>query len=254
VLGLFAHPDDETFGPGGTLARLAAEGHTVHLLCATRGEAGTIGESPRFGRRRLADLREEELHGACRALGIQSPEILWLPDSGLARLEDATLVRPMVRAIRRHRPRLLVTFHDDGVSGHADHRRVTASARQAFHMAGEEGTWPDLGPPHRPRRLWTYAIPASKARLVTYRKLFAVPDETLDAVIDVRPYLKRKKAAVRAHASQKPFIDRLDREVGGLDPFWAEEAFVLAEGDRPAAEERPVDDLFLGLGEEPPPS
>jgi len=247
VLAVFAHPDDETFGPGATLARLAAEGHPVHLLCATRGEAGTIGESARFGRRRLADLREEELCGACRALGIAAPEILALPDSGLARLEERTLVRPIVRAIRAHRPRLLITFHADGLSGHADHRTVTARTRDSFRMAGEDGLWPDLGAPHRVERLWTYAIPDSKARLITYRKLYSVPDASLDAVIDVGPFVERKRAAVLAHASQKPFIDRMERELGGLDHLWAEEGFVLAEGVAVAPERRPVGDLFDGL-------
>jgi LmbE family N-acetylglucosaminyl deacetylase len=244
VLAVFAHPDDETFGPGATLARLAAEGHAVHLLSATRGEAGTIGDSAREGRRRLGDLREEELRGACRALGIREPEILGLPDSGLSRLEEVTLLRPLVRSLRTHRPEIMITFHADGLSGHPDHRTMTVRSRTAFHLAGEEGLWPDLGPPHRADRLWTYAIPESKARLVTYRKLFAVPDGSLDAVLDVRAFLDRKRAAVRAHASQKPFIDHMEHMLGGLEEFWAEEAFVLAAGTPIPSARKPVSHLL----------
>ena len=105
VLGVFAHPDDETFGPGATLARLAAEGHAVHLVTATRGEAGTMGPSARLGPRALADLREKELAAACGVLGLQAPLQLSLPDGGLAGLAPETLLRPIVRAVRDIRPR-----------------------------------------------------------------------------------------------------------------------------------------------------
>ena len=247
VLGVFAHPDDETFGPGGTLARLAAEGHDVHLLCATRGEAGTIGRSSSLGRMELAALREAELEAACAALGIQEPEVLALPDSGLARLEEETLLRPIVRAIRGLRPDVLVSFHSDGISGHTDHRTVTARTRRAFDLANQDGLWPDLGAPFAPARFWAYSIPESRARRIKSRQLFSVPDTSLDAVLDVRSFIPRKRAAVLAHASQKPFIDRLEAELGGLDDYWGEEGFVLDAARVPIAEKRPLESLFEGM-------
>jgi LmbE family N-acetylglucosaminyl deacetylase len=249
ILGVFAHPDDETFGPGGALARLAAEGHTVHLLCATRGEAGTIGDSGGLGRRNLASIREEELAKACRALGIHSHRVLTLPDSGLARLDEETLVRPFVGALRALQPELLLSFHAEGISGHPDHRTVTARAATAFDLAAEAERWPELGPPHAVVRFWTYGIPESKARRITHRRIHAVPDEDVDALIDVRDYVDDKRAAVAAHATQKPFIDHLETIVGGLDEYWGEEAFVLerARIPLPPAEPRPVSDLLVGM-------
>ena len=247
VLGVFAHPDDETFGPGATLARLAAEGHAVHLLCATRGEAGTIGRSSSLGRRELASLREAELAAACAALGIGEPEILALPDSGLARLEEETLLRPIVRAIRSVRPLIILSFHSEGISGHTDHRTVTERTRRAFDLAAQDGLWPDLGRAFAPARFWAYSIPESRARRVKSRRLFAVPDAALDAVLDVRAFIPRKRAAILAHASQKPFIDNLEAELGDLDDYWKEEGFVLEAARVPIVGHRPLDNLFEGL-------
>ena len=248
VLAVFAHPDDETFGPGGTLAALAAAGDRVELLCATRGEAGTIGESASFGPRRLADIRTGELAEAVRVLGIQPPVVMDLPDGGLADLAPRALLEPIVQLIRGRRPELLVTFHPDGLSGHDDHKTVTTRLLEAFDLAADEGYEPGLGAPHRASRIWVYSIPRSKASRVTYRKLYDVPDEELDAVIDVRPFVTAKRAAVTAHATQKPFIDKLEAFLGDLEGFWSEEAFVLAKGaPLPANASRPVNDLYLGL-------
>ncbi len=248
ILGLFAHPDDETFGPGGTLARLAAEGHPVHLVCATRGEAGTIGLSAGYGKRRLAALRSVELLAAGAALGLASVEILPFPDYGLARLDEESLVRPFVRAIRALRPALLVTFHSGGISGHRDHRTVTGRAETAFERAADPGYAPDLGPPHAAARLWTYAVPDSRARLVTYRTLHGVPDGEVDALVDVDAQVPAKRAAVAAHASQKPFMDHLESHVGDLEAYWTPEAFVLAAARVPLPDgARPVRDLFAGM-------
>ena len=247
VLGLFAHPDDETFGPGATLARLAGEGHDVHLLTATRGEAGTIGKSASLGRQELASVREAELVAACAALGIHPPEILTLPDSGLVRLEEETLLRPFVRKIRAVRPDIVVSFHAEGISGHLDHRIVTLRAHAAFERAADPDLWPYLGPSFAVQRFWAYSVTESRARRITTRRLFAVPDDAVDAVLDVRAYVPAKKAAVAAHASQRAFIDRMEQDLGGLDDYWAQESFVLAAARTPLSGSRPARDLFDGL-------
>lgn len=247
VLGLFAHPDDETFGPGATLARLAAEGHAVHLLTATRGEAGTIGQSASLGRQELASVREAELVAACAALGIHPPEILTLPDSGLVRLEEETLLRPFVRKIRAVRPDIIMSFQAEGISGHLDHRTVTARAHAAFELAADPNLWPYLGAPFAVQRFWAYSITESRARRITTRRLFAVPDHAIDAILDVGAYVSAKKAAVAAHGSQKSFIDRMEQDLGGLDEYWAQEFFVLAAARAPLTGPRPVHDLFEGM-------
>ena len=249
VLCLFAHPDDETVGPGGTLARLSHEGHAVHLVCATRGESGTIDRSASYGRRRLAEIREKELVEACKVLGIQTTWLYTFPDSGLARLEEETLLRPFVRAVRSFCPDILIVFHENGISGHADHQTVTARAVRAFHLAADGKCWPDLGSPHAAARVWAYTISASRAAKITSRKIYSVPDEELDAVLDTSSFVPVKRKAVEAHATQKLFVENLEKQVGQADLMWGREAFVLAEARTPLPEDvgRPVDDLFLGL-------
>ena len=87
LLGIFAHPDDESFGPGGTLARYAAQGVQVHVIIATDGDAGTVNESHhRQDGRTLAQERSEELARAAVLLGITSIWNLPYRDSGHARL------------------------------------------------------------------------------------------------------------------------------------------------------------------------
>ena len=249
VLSLFAHPDDETFGPGGTLARLADEGHALHLMCATRGESGSIGKSSSYGRRRLAALREAELEAAREVLGIRSLEIIGLPDGGLRRLEPETLVLPFVRAIRTFRPDILITFHADGISGHADHRTVTARTLTAWERAADRAFAPHLGEPHATPRVWAYSIPDSAARRVTHRKLYSVPDEAVDAVLEVSAYSPVKRRAVEVHATQKLFIEDMERRLGGLGALWGRECFVLAASrvPLPGKAPRPVEDLFAGM-------
>jgi len=248
ILALFAHPDDETFGPGGTLARAAAEGALVGLICATRGEAGTIGESASLGRERLAAVREQELRAAAKVLGLEPPEILDLPDSGLAALPEDDLLLPFTAAVRRFRPHLMVTFHPNGVSGHTDHRTVTARATRVFDLAADPGYRPDLGPAHAADRLWGYCIPTSVAERITYREIFSVPDDEVDALVDTRAWIAVKRAAVAAHATQREFVDRLEAFLGGMEAMWSEEAFCLLASRAPLpGDPVPVRDLFAGM-------
>jgi LmbE family N-acetylglucosaminyl deacetylase len=194
-------------------------------------------------------IREQELAAACDVLGIQPPWIMNFPDRGLERLEEETLLRPFVRAMRTIRPDVVISFHADGISGHPDHRTVTERARRAFHVADDGERWPDLGPPHAALRFWAYSVPESRARLITTRKLFAVPDEELDAVIDISEFMETKRAAVNAHATQKLFIENMEKQLGDMKGFWGKESFVLAEARVPLPEgaQRPVTDLFAGM-------
>ena len=88
LLAVFAHPDDETFGGGGLLAKYAAEGVRVSPVCATRGEVGEISDPALATRENLGEVREGELRAACRVLGIEEPIILGYRDSGMAGTSD----------------------------------------------------------------------------------------------------------------------------------------------------------------------
>src|SRR5262245_11740670 len=125
MLCVFAHPDDESYGPGGTIARYALEGVDVFLTMFTAGEAGSIGISKTLARDELARRRRLELAAACAALGVREHRILGVPDGGVSKVDRAWAVQEIVSDIRRYRPHVAMTFHRGGVSAHPDHIAVS---------------------------------------------------------------------------------------------------------------------------------
>lgn len=125
VLGVWAHPDDETYLTGGLLAALAAAGQRAVAVTATRGEAAepdaTAGE-----RAELARLRSHELGVALGLLGVSEHHWLGYPDGGCAGLDPEGPVRCLAALIDRIRPDTVITFGPDGFTGHPDHRAVGA--------------------------------------------------------------------------------------------------------------------------------
>jgi LmbE family N-acetylglucosaminyl deacetylase len=132
VLGLFAHPDDEVFCVGGTIARAAAAGAETAVVSLTRGDAGQIRDSAVATRRTLGATRVGELEAAAAALGVGRAECLDLGDGQLAGMSYAVLVDQVQDVLERHVPDVVVTFGDDGGFGHLDHMtssRAVLSAR-----------------------------------------------------------------------------------------------------------------------------
>lgn len=128
----FAHPDDETFICGGTLARLALEGAHVTLVTATLGEMGRrLGRPAYATRETLPVLREKELHEACDALGITALRLLGLRDKTVDYYEPAELAG-LIRVIMEEvRPDVVITFHE-AIGGHYDHCAVGRAATMAW--------------------------------------------------------------------------------------------------------------------------
>ncbi|MCW2812467.1 MAG: Cyclic nucleotide-binding protein [Friedmanniella sp.] len=121
VLGLFAHPDDEVFCVGGTIARAAAAGAETAIVSLTRGEAGQIRDSATATRRTLGATRVEELGAAGAALGVGGVRCLDLGDGYLARMPYADLVAQVRPILEEYAPDVVVTFGEDGGFGHPDH-------------------------------------------------------------------------------------------------------------------------------------
>lgn len=121
LLGLFAHPDDEVFCVGGTIARASAAGAETAIVSLTRGEAGEIRDSVAATRRTLGGVRVNELNASATALGVPSAECLDLGDGNLARLPFADLVAQVRSILELFAPDVVVTFGDDGGFGHPDH-------------------------------------------------------------------------------------------------------------------------------------
>jgi LmbE family N-acetylglucosaminyl deacetylase len=137
LLGLFAHPDDEVFCVGGTIARAAAAGAETAIVSLTRGEAGQIRDSTVATRRTLGATRAAELVGAAAALGVPTVDCLDLGDGNLARLPSGELVAQVRSALARFAPDVVVTFGDDGGFGHPDHMAssfATLAAREQLDV------------------------------------------------------------------------------------------------------------------------
>ena len=110
LLGVFAHPDDETFCAGGTFARYAEQGAEIMVVSATRGQAGQIRDAATGTRRTIAAVREAELHLACERLGITKVRCLDHVDGSLADAGFPALVDEVAEVIREFRPDVVITF------------------------------------------------------------------------------------------------------------------------------------------------
>ena len=140
LLGVFAHPDDETFCAGGTFARYAGQGAEIIAVSATRGQAGQIRDAAAGSRRTIASVREAELRLACERLGITTVRCLDHVDSTLADAEFPALVDEVAEAISEFRPDVVITFAPDGGYGHPDHITIGAVTTAACQRAAGPGT------------------------------------------------------------------------------------------------------------------
>src|SRR5687767_6953475 len=115
LLAILAHPDDESLGTGSTLAKYAAEGTEIHLICATKGERGWVGEEKdNPGHTALGKIREEELLNASLALGIKQVYFLDYLDGDLDRADPAEAVAKIAAIMRKVKPQVALTFGPDG--------------------------------------------------------------------------------------------------------------------------------------------
>lgn len=118
LLAVFAHPDDESLGFGGTLARYAAEEIETHLVTATRGERGRFGSLGKGADpAEVGRVREAELRAAAAVLGIRDVSILGYPDGGVDQIHAAIAIRAIVGHIRRAIPQLVARL---GGQAHAE--------------------------------------------------------------------------------------------------------------------------------------
>lgn len=155
ILCVYAHPDDETFCSGGTLAKYADQGAELMVISATRGQAGQIQDSAAATRRTLGTVRERELRRACKHLGVQQVECWDYMDGQLQEVDLSTLTGDVVRAIRRFRPDIVLTFDSTGAYGHPDHIAISRAATRACNVSGD----PDAYPEHRAGGLQPHEVP-----------------------------------------------------------------------------------------------
>jgi LmbE family N-acetylglucosaminyl deacetylase len=233
LLAVVAHPDDESFGIGGTLAKYVAEGVDVHVAIATDGAAGSVAEGFEDMREQLVAIRAEELKAAADVLGITLHHLGYRdsgyindpanhhPDAFIQADKNEAICR-VVKLIREIRPQVLITHDETGGYYHPDHIMCWKITTPAFHAAGDPEKYPEIGlPPHQPERLYYTAFPRRSVRFFTFMMRLRGQDPTksgrnkdvdftklgmspekINAFIDYRPYWDVKRRASAFHASQ----------------------------------------------------
>jgi LmbE family N-acetylglucosaminyl deacetylase len=171
LLAVLAHPDDETFGTGGTLAYYACKGVSVHLVCATRGEVGEMPADMMQGFASVGEVREHELRCAAQTLGLSGVYFLNYRDSGMPGSPDnshpqaldaqpvSEVAARVVTYIRKLKPQVVITFDPIGGYRHPDHIAIHEATVQAFHLASREDyVDPEHLPPHQAQKLYYQTI------------------------------------------------------------------------------------------------
>jgi LmbE family N-acetylglucosaminyl deacetylase len=262
LMCVMAHPDDESLGTGGALAKYAAEGVELSLVTATRGERGWFGrEEENPGLAALGAIREAELRAAATTLGIRDLAFLDYVDGDLDQADPGEAVAQIAAHLRRAKPHVVVTFSPDGGYGHPDHIAISQFTTAACVAAADaDYRDPEGRAPHRVAKLYYMAWPA--ALNDAYAAVFGVPQMTIDGVersdvswpewalttrVDADGFQETVWQAVFCHTSQLPLYSRLDeipRE--SRHSLWRTytyyRAFSLVNGGR-----APEDDLFAGL-------
>jgi LmbE family N-acetylglucosaminyl deacetylase len=230
-MAVLAHPDDESLGFGGTLAKYAAAGVETFLVTATRGDAGRYrgharGHELHPGADALATIREGELRSAVAVLGIREFVLLEYGDGALDRADPPEAIARIAREVRRCRPHVVITFAADGAYGHPDHIAISQFTTAALIAAADpsftHAMADPLGPPHAVSKLYhiVWLAPAWAAYQEAFKKLVSLvdgierqavpwPDWEITTVIDTRDQWETVWRAVSCHESQISAYERL---------------------------------------------
>jgi LmbE family N-acetylglucosaminyl deacetylase len=233
LMAVLAHPDDESFGMGGTLALYASRGVEVTLVCATRGEAGQVDPQYLEGFDSIAARREDELRCAATHLGLAKVHFIEYRDSGMPGSPDNDHPEALVNApleetaaqvacyIRTHKPDVVLTFDPYGGYMHPDHIAIHHATVRAFELAASKERL-DLGTPHQAAKLYYHIIPRGFLKLavpllrlfgrnpaaygrngdINLVELMEKGSFPIHARIDTRPVQAESEAATACHASQ----------------------------------------------------
>ena len=283
LLTVHAHPDDEASKGAATCARYGAEGVRTVLVCCTGGEEGDI-QNPAMDRPEvradLAAIRAAELEASAAVIGFTDLIMLGYRDSGMpdseandhpesfhsAEFDEA--VGRLVAIIRRTRPQVIITYGEDQRGyPHPDHLKVHNITVPAFDRAGDPSSYPELGDPWQPSKLY-YSVWSRARILAMHEALIRLRgkspfdekwferrshDELITTRIAVGDYMWARSGALRAHATQ---IDPEEPFWFGLDDAELAEAYPWDDWQlarslvRTPPEGTMEDDLFAGLREQ----
>ncbi len=255
LMAILAHPDDESLGLGGVLARYAAEGVETFVVCATRGERGRFGTAEvRPAPEVVGRAREAELRAAARELKVKEVHFLDYIDKDLDQADPAEVIGRIVAHLRRVKPQVVVTFGPEGVYGHPDHIAISQFATSATVAAA--------GDDYRTSKL--YYMVSTHDSWAAYQAAFRDVKSTVDGVdrratpwpdwaittrVDTAAYWEQVWRAVKCHKTQIALFSKLGelteehhRGLWGSQQFYR--AFSLVNGGR-----KLETDLFEGIRE-----
>src|SRR5689334_746227 len=179
---VLAHPDDESLGTGGTLAKYAAEGVETYLVTATRGERGRFGDNGEKPPPEIVGrVREGELREAAAVLGVREVVFLDYHDGDLDRVDVAEAVTRIAGHLRRIEPHVVMTFGPEGAYGHPDHIAISQLATAAIVAAADSGFAggdSSVGSPHAVSKLYylAWSEAAWAGYQAAFRKLVSIVD------------------------------------------------------------------------------
>ncbi|WP_274361961.1 PIG-L family deacetylase [Paenibacillus thermotolerans] len=225
LLAVFAHPDDETFICGGTLAKYASEGAEITLVSATRGEMGRrMGNPPYLHRESIGAAREQELRQACESLGIQQLIFFDIRDKTVEFVDEMSLIVRIEALMAELDPDVVLTFHER-LGGHPDHCAIGKATTAAFRKAMRKGSLYFI----------TFGDAMERPEIYGYTAADVVK-------IDVHAHREAKLAAFRAHRCQTEIDEWVwlpDQEA--LERFGKYEYFLKGNREQPV---RDSCDLF----------
>jgi LmbE family N-acetylglucosaminyl deacetylase len=233
ILAVLAHPDDESFGVGGTLALYASKGYDTYYVCATRGEAGTVDEEHLAGFKDTAEMRTDELMRAAKELGLKEVFFLGYRDSGMPGMDanqhpDAQINHPVeevagrvVKYIRKLKPDVVLTFDPIGGYKHPDHIHIHKATVFAFANSDNASFYPEAGDPFKSQALYFQVFPRWFLKIATRLmplfgkdprkfgrngdinlKELAEVDFPVHVRLNIRSVTEAKRKASECHASQ----------------------------------------------------
>jgi len=265
LMCILTHPDDESMGAGGILAKYAAEGVETYLVTATRGERGWWGDESTYpGAAALGKTRQAELMNAAAVLRIKEVTFLDFIDGDLDQADADEAISELVLHIKRVRPDVVVTFDPYGYYGHPDHIAIAQFTGAAI-VAAASSTYDRVNryPSHTVKKL--YYLASAAADFDAYqaafgelsmnidgveRKAVAWPEWALTTHVDTTPYWQQVWEAIACHRTQLPgyqalldLPDEYHRQLWGSQTLYR--AFSLVNGGR-----KVETDLFEGISQQ----
>jgi len=207
LMCVLAHPDDETFGPGGTIIRYAREGVRVSVIIATNGQAGRaagLASTPE----ELGRLREQEARTAAKFLGVRAIDFFGYMDGRLSEVDETEVEERVVRLLREERPDVVITFGPEGAGNeHPDHKRISQIATKAVCAADDPDAFSEQIKsglaPHLVKKFYY-----TSGRATPWREM-TTPFLPITTVIDISDYVDAKLDAFKLHQSQQQWTSRL---------------------------------------------